>query len=250
MSAEVFDELVEVYDALIDWPKRLAHEEAFYRQLFEQHKVRRVLDVACGTGRHAALFHAWGLHVEGADLSPAMIARCRDEFGDAESLRWAVRGFDEPHGAAGKFDAVICVGNSLALAADEAVVERAVRVMLDAVRPGGVCIVQVLNLWHLPDGPTVWQKCKRVAIGGHAHIVVKGVHRAGGRGFVDLVDLTLAADGVEPRYESPAFLGLKADQLVRTAENAGAKRVQCYGDVQFAAYDRSQSTDLIVVAAK
>ena len=41
---------VELYDALVDWPKRLANEEPFYRQLFERYNVKSVLDVACGTG--------------------------------------------------------------------------------------------------------------------------------------------------------------------------------------------------------
>ena len=37
----------------------------------------------------------------------------------------------------------------------------AIRQMLAAVRPGGVLVVQLLNLWRLPDGPCVWQKCQR-----------------------------------------------------------------------------------------
>ena len=71
----MFDDLTDIYDAMIDWPKRLAHEGSFYRRVFEQHDVRSVVDVACGTGRHAAMFHSWGLRVEAADLSPAMIDR-------------------------------------------------------------------------------------------------------------------------------------------------------------------------------
>ena len=76
----MFDDLADVYEAMIDWPKRLAHEEPFYRRLFERLGARSVLDVACGTGRHAAMFHSWGLRVEGADLSPAMIDRARSQL--------------------------------------------------------------------------------------------------------------------------------------------------------------------------
>jgi hypothetical protein len=60
------------------------------------------------------MFHSWGLEVEGADVSPAMIARCRQQFGEPGTLRWTVRGFEEPAPAA--VDAVVCLGNSLALA--------------------------------------------------------------------------------------------------------------------------------------
>ena len=54
MAGEVFGDLADVYEAMIDWPKRLAGEGPFYRRLFGRHGVRSVIDVACGTGRHAA----------------------------------------------------------------------------------------------------------------------------------------------------------------------------------------------------
>jgi SAM-dependent methyltransferase len=250
MDAQSFDDLADVYDALIDWPKRLANEEPFYQALFERAGVRDVLDVACGTGRHAAMFHSWGCRVTGADISPGMIARCRGQFGESDTLRWVVRGFDEPPETPAAFDAVVCIGNSLALAPDLASVERAVEQMLAAVRPGGVCVVQVLNLWHLGEGPCVWQKCKRTMLGGREHILVKGVHRAGIRGFVELVDLAVTGDAVTPRFDCPTFLGLEAIELTRMVEQAGARAVECYGDFQRDAYRRAESTDLIVVAER
>jgi SAM-dependent methyltransferase len=204
MPKPEFDDLTDVYEVMIDWPKRLANEEPFYRHWFARIAVRRLLDVACGTGHHAAMFRDWGLMVEGADLSPAMIARARANFGESERLRWTVRGFDQPitregeapaeppgataglssseTGIAGKaqpedgtagqassgttqpFDATICTGNSLALAPDLRTVDCAIRQMFAAVRPGGLVIVQVLNLWQYPDGPCVWQKCKKARI--------------------------------------------------------------------------------------
>jgi len=47
----MFQKLTDVYEAMIDWPKRLAHEEPFYRRLFAEHSVQSVVDTACGTGR-------------------------------------------------------------------------------------------------------------------------------------------------------------------------------------------------------
>ena len=31
----MFDDLADIYEAIIDWPRRLAHEEPFYRRLFQ-----------------------------------------------------------------------------------------------------------------------------------------------------------------------------------------------------------------------
>lgn len=246
----MFEDIAELYDALIDWPKRLANEQPFYRAVFERHGVRKVLDAACGSGRHAAMFHAWDLHVEGADLNPAMIAQCRAQFGESDSLRWAVRAYDHLHADAGSFDAVICVGNSLALAPDLETVERALGAMLAALRKGGVCVLQVLNLWHLPDGPCVWQKCKRVTLQSEEHMLVKGVHRAGSRGFVDLIDLIPTPAGIVPRYDSATFLGLESEWISAVARQVGAADVQCFGGFQRPTYDRASSPDLVVLAGK
>jgi len=249
MAAELFDDLSDVYEAMVDWPKRLANEEPFYRELFQRTAAEKVLDVACGTGRHAAMFHSWSLGVEGADVSPAMIAAARSRFGEPEGLRWVVRGFDQPAEAGGPFDAAICVGNSLSLAPDLAVVNQAIRQMLSAVRPGGIVVVHGLNLWRLADGPCVWQKCRRVALPSGESLIVKGVHRCGPRGFMDLV-LTDFPGGNLRHSESVPFLGLEAAGLGQMALQAGTTRLEFFGGYHGEPYDRQESLDLIMVAEK
>ncbi|NUQ61024.1 MAG: class I SAM-dependent methyltransferase [Pirellulales bacterium] len=248
MTAEIFDDLTDVYDAMIDWPKRLAGEEPFFRRLFDRVGARRVVDVACGTGRHAAMFHAWGLDVEGSDISPNMIDRARRGFGESDRLRWHVRGFTEPIQPRQPFDVALCLGNSLALAPDLAAVRRAVAEMLAAVRPGGLAVVQVMNLWRLPDGPCQWQKCKRAALDQGEAIIIKGVHRAGDRGFVDLL-VTRLAD-TQMRADTAMLLGLEASDLEQSARQSGASSVELLGGYQGAPYDRPTSADLIMIARK
>jgi SAM-dependent methyltransferase len=346
----MFDDLADVYEAMIDWPKRLAHETPFYRRLFQRLGLEKmgtgsvppsgiatdkscptvpvpifsgsVLDAACGTGQHAAMFHSWGLRVEGADLSAAMIDRARGAFGEPDGLRWTVRAFDEPivaetekgtgsigaqhpeggqekgtgsicaqhpQGRSGKwclspfpaepFDVAICVGNSLALAPDMATVGRAVHQMLAAVRPGGAVVVQVLNLWRLPDGPCVWQKCRRATLPSQEKgtgsicaphpqgrpgkwclspfpsesqgdiLILKGVHRSGTRGYVDWV-VADPAVATLLRTESTPLLGLEASELERLARDARATTVTFYGGYDDQPYDRQESVDLIMVAER
>ncbi len=246
---ELFHDLTDVYEALVDWPQRLAREEPFYRRLFAEHQVRRVVDVACGTGHHAAMFQRWGLTVEGADFSPAMIQRARRAYDESSSLRWIVRSFDEPIDAEEPFDAAICAGNSLALAADRAMVQRAVQRMLGAVRPGGIAVVHLLNLWRLADGPCMWQKCRRLDLPQGEMLVVKGVHRCGDRGFVDLIVAGLSP-GAGMHSESVPLLGLEAEELEQMAITAGASRCEFFGGYRGEAYARQRSVDLIVVACR
>jgi SAM-dependent methyltransferase len=252
MTQKLFGDLTDVYEALVDWPRRLAREGPFYRRWFERCQVRRVLDSACGTGHHAAMFHGWGLTVEGADLSAAMIERARGRYGEPPGLQWAVRSFDQPCAAEELFDAVICAGNSLALAPDRPTVQRALQQMHAAVRPGGLIVVHLLNLWRLPDGPCVWQKCQRVRLPPREVLVIKGVHRSGGQGFVDLIVADPSAVS-EMDSESVPLLGLEAgelEQMAGAAGAAGAAKREVFGDYAGASYVRESSADLILVAQK
>jgi SAM-dependent methyltransferase len=244
-----FGDLVEVYESLVDWPRRLAHEQDFYRHQFETATVRRVVDVACGTGHHAAMFHRWGLTVQAADASAEMIRHARQQYNESETLEWFVRSYDQPIRADSPFDAAICVGNSLALAATDEMADQAIGQMLAAVRPGGVVIVQTLNLWRLPDGPCCWQKCRRLAGPRGELSVVKGVHRCGKTGFVDVVIIALDGEPVM-RSESVGLLGLDADRLESAAGRAGASRIEFFGGYQGEQYDRNTSVDLVMVCRR
>lgn len=249
MSEDVFRDVTDVYEAMIDWPKRLAGEGPFYRRLFDHIGVHSVVDVACGTGQHAAMFHSWGLRVEGADVSANMIERARANFGEPSNMSWKVRGFDQPIEPNEPYDAAICTGNSLSLAPDIPMMERAVQEMLAAVRAGGVVVLHLLNLWRLPDGPCVWQKCKRAALERGDVVIAKGVHRTGSVGYVDLIIVSLDASA-SMQTESVPILGIEAEKLDKTLRKAGASSVQFLGNYQDQPYDRDGSLDLIVVANK
>ncbi|MHB8863495.1 MAG: class I SAM-dependent DNA methyltransferase [Pirellulaceae bacterium] len=249
MTAPAFDPLADCYETLIDWPKRLAHEGPFFHRLFAMVEAERVLDAACGTGHHAALFHSWGLRVEGADISASMLAQARLRFGEPTGLRWTCRGFDEPVPVPAAFDAAICVGNSLALAPDLPTARRAVTCMLAALKPGGVVVFHVLNLWRLTDGPCLWQKCVPIHGNEGPGVIVKGVHRHGTTGYVDLLVTRLAAEP-ELRSESVRFLGLEGVLLEQWVCEAGAGMATLYGGYHDEPYDRATSIDLILVAQK
>jgi SAM-dependent methyltransferase len=246
----MFDDLTDIYESMVDWSKRLAHETPFYRRLFADLNAKSVLDAACGTGHHAAMFHGWGLRVEGADISQRMIQQARGRHGEQAELRWHVRAFDEPVSSDSPFDVAICVGNSLALAADSAMVRTAIDQLMRAVAEGGAVVLHILNLWHLPDGPSAWQKCFLADRRDERVLVLKGIHRCGDRGYIDLL-MTRGLDG-RPALESHCteLLGLEADQLSRWALRAGARHIALWGGYAGQPYDRASSADLVLVAGK
>jgi SAM-dependent methyltransferase len=88
----------------------------------------RVLDCACGIGLLAAGLARAGYDAHASDISPEMVARTRTLGVQAEVRAWE----DLP--PSGDFDAILCVGNSLAHAEDR---RTALRAMAAALSPGG-----------------------------------------------------------------------------------------------------------------
>lgn len=239
-----FNVLSEAYDAMLNWEKRLANETAFFRWLFDEVKAGSVLDAACGTGRHAAMFAGWGLEVEGADLSEEMIRWCRDHYAGVPRLRWTMRSFLDP--APAKADVVVCTGNSLALVEDLDTCARAVAAMGQSA--GRALVLHVVNLYSRPEGPIGWDKSRRVELSTGPHFLNKGIHRCGERGYVDLVFQPLDKADAQAITQSVAFIGPRAPWLIGQLRACGFNRVECYGDYQRRPFDESSSRDLIAVA--
>jgi SAM-dependent methyltransferase len=96
----------------------------------------RVLDCACGIGLLAAGLARAGYDAHASDLSPEMVARTR-ALGVAAHVRsW------EALPPSADFDAVLCVGNSLAHTPERA---RALTAMAGALRPGGTLVLTTRN---------------------------------------------------------------------------------------------------------
>ncbi len=114
-----------------------------------------ILDVGCGTGRHAIELARRGFKVTGVDLSEGMLAEARRHAADAgvqitlihaDAARW--RPGRRPDAA--RFDAVICLCEGAfgllgsrddALGQPLAILRRVAR----ALKPGARCVFTVLN---------------------------------------------------------------------------------------------------------
>lgn len=249
MSAFSATDLAGWYDTIVDWPKRLAHETPFYRHWFGEARAQRVLDVACGTGHHAALFHSWGLDVEGADLSDAMLEIAERRYGTAPRLTWVLRGYTDPLPSPQSFDVTLCVGNSLSLAPDRAAARQAVGRMVEATVSGGIVIIHVANLWRLPDGPCLWQKAVPLPSEAGTGVILKGLHRHGETGYVDLV-ISRQEPIPSLHSESIRWWGLEANILSNWLTECGGKVLGVFGGYGDEPYQAATSVDLIVVARR
>ena len=139
--------LAERWDQIIDWEGRAAGEGDFFIEALRQRGVRRVLDVATGTGFHSCRLLAAGFEVTSVDGSPAMLRKAQ------ENAR--VRGLTlNPVLAdwrrlsrclAGGFDAITNLGNSFTHLFSDAERRQALAEYHRLLKPGGVLVIDQRN---------------------------------------------------------------------------------------------------------
>jgi SAM-dependent methyltransferase len=138
---------VDKWDQLIDWEARSASEGDFFINELKLRGARKILDVATGTGFHSLRLLKAGFEVVCADGSPEMLARAFANGRKHNHIlrtvqadwRWLNR---DVHG---KFDAVICLGNSFTHLFSERDRRKALAEFYAALRHDGILILDQRN---------------------------------------------------------------------------------------------------------
>ncbi|MBI2915188.1 MAG: class I SAM-dependent methyltransferase [Firmicutes bacterium] len=252
----------EIYDLMVDWERRLANESEFFQQTFESHGVKRVLDCACGTGRHALLFARWGLEVTATDASPAMIEmaarhaaleQARIDLGQVPFHKlgvWSQR-------TRQRFDALICIGNSLSLVAGPAQLGRSLKAMHQALVPGGLAVFQVQNYGRLAAYKQRFTSPRGVRTADLEYLFFKFLDPLpAARGVVPRATMNLAVferpldrdGGWRLSVRTSKLLVISRRLLQGTLASAGFSNPSFFGDYHFSAFDPKESQDLLVTA--
>lgn len=120
----------------------------------------RVLDMACGRGRHAKWFHACGMEVTGIDISEESIDQARARHPGPSFM---VHDMRRPF-ADGYFDAAVCLFNSLGYF-EEAEDDKAVlRTAYQALRPGGRFVIDLMNMPRVLSGLVPEEQVEREGV--------------------------------------------------------------------------------------
>ncbi|MGF1464442.1 MAG: class I SAM-dependent methyltransferase [Maricaulaceae bacterium] len=146
-QAEYVQTFVEKWDALIDWDARAKSEGRFFVDCLRGRGANTVLDVAAGTGFHSVQLLEAGFDVTSADGSSEMLVKA---FANAQARgqilktvqadwRWLNRDIK------GKFDAIICLGNSFTHLFDEMDRRRALAEFYAALAYDGVLVLDQRN---------------------------------------------------------------------------------------------------------
>ncbi|MEQ9814125.1 MAG: methyltransferase domain-containing protein [Azospirillaceae bacterium] len=150
---EYIKTFVERWDELIDWEARAESEGSFFIDVLRSRGKRKILDVAAGTGFHSVRLLQAGFDVTSADGSAAMIAKAFENGqkrglilktvqADWRSLNESIQG---------KFDAIICLGNSFTHLHDEMDRRRVLAEFYAALKHDGILILDQRNYDSILD---------------------------------------------------------------------------------------------------
>lgn len=132
-SAEYYD---LIYSTFKDYASEVALIAALLRRLGPD--CRTVLDVACGTGEHAARLAAEGFVVDGLDLDPAFVRIAAAKHATGRFFVADMSDFHLPY----RYDAVLCLFSSIGYLCTLDRVTRALIGFRDHLAPGGVVVVE------------------------------------------------------------------------------------------------------------
>ena len=230
-----YERLAADYDWMFDDEQlargRAVNLPATARLLQQISPAAAVLEAACGTGVDAAVLARRGFRVCAADGSEAMVeraaARFRQQRLEIPVLRsgWA----DLPAATGERFDAVLCVGNSLVHAAGRAAMTEALAGLRRMARPGGYVVVDSRNWEKLHAERRVVQVADRaVTHGGRRCVVLYAWEipdRFGEEHIAHLVFVFDDGGRIEPHEYPITFHPFTIGELRARLELAGLREV-------------------------
>lgn len=256
----MYDTVSEDYDLFVNWSNRLAFEMPFLeKQLGDDERPVRVLDAACGTGMHAIALAQKGMVVLGADLSSGMVARAHANAETAGvKVRFEVAGFGAleqtfVHQAADRFDAVLCLGNSLPHVQGPVELAATLADFAACLRPGGLLLIQNRNFDAILAERQRWME-PQSAREGEAEWNFLRFYDFEPSGTITFNMITLHRPNPQTPWKqiitsAPLYPLVQAEMLDALA-GAGFKAVTSYGDMSGATFEPAYSGNLVITATK
>jgi glycine/sarcosine N-methyltransferase len=142
-----FDSKVALnWDELINWDKRFKSERNFISKILKKNFCNTVLDVATGSGFDSVLLYRHGFNVTSIDNSIDMLAAAKKNF-KIYKIKSNIKLMDwkNLNKINKKFDAIVCLGNSLACELNEKLRFKAIHNFSRVLKKNGIAIIDHRN---------------------------------------------------------------------------------------------------------
>ncbi len=251
----VFEDLAFIYDQAIDWEQRLALEIPFLSKIIQDNPNARILDLACGSGRHAVALSSKGYEVTGLDLSPQMIEAAKYHAKERGVVaQFSVADMRQLKGLLeGPFDLIMCLGNSLALLPTLNDVQQTLTNVHQLLTEGGSFVSQTLNFEEIRQtGFRFFPLKSGQTKNGKEVVFARFFEPPKTNEFRHLVFLgiTRTESGWQPTFSSQKVLQLDKPILESALHKAGFKHQVFYQDYNAQPFNPQQSRNLISIGTK
>ncbi len=256
----MYDKLASIYDYFVNWDNRLAYELPFLEQqlrtLGEDPSKIRVMDTACGTGRHAIALASHGFQVSGSDLFPEMVSLADANAKAAgEKVTFRTAGFgniSNSFGQPGQFDAVLCLGNSLPHVDSNEDLKKTLLDFKVLLRPGGMLILQMRNFDLVMGEKKRWMEPQTVKDGSTEWLFLRFYDfEADGKIQFNILSLHRKAKTPwHPQLTSTHLLPIFSEELKANLALLEFRDITLYGNLAAEPYAADSSSDLVLIAYK
>ncbi|MFX1516138.1 MAG: class I SAM-dependent methyltransferase [Promethearchaeota archaeon] len=236
------------YDLLVDWKKRLSLEIPFLTEFLQKHPhIQTILEVGCGTGRHAEILHKnLGYQITGIDIEKTMIEEAKKRLPGAEMLSHDF--LDQKILKGRSFDAIISLGNSIGLMASKKNFgEIIIRFSQLLKKPGGLLIFHLLNTSKERHG---WSTPRSIITLEGEFIFLRGFSTT--RKFIHPEILTLYKPKNGDKWEMSStgkanIPRINQKEMTALLKKSDFTNIKVFGDYQRKLFNPSSSIDMIYV---
>ncbi len=202
------------------------------------HAGVRVLDVACGNGRHAQIIQACGAQVWGIDLATESIHEARKSRDS--SIFFEVHDMRKPF-KPGFFDVVCNLFTSFGYFETDEENVKCLKAMVENIKPGGSFVLDYLNPevvcsrlvpFETKQEGDLTFSIERKVVNGRIVKSIEVIHDQKRATFYESVTLYTPA------------------QIQKILKEAGLTDIQMFGDYDLNVYDSAHSPRMIVIAKR
>jgi SAM-dependent methyltransferase len=215
--------------------------ELFVRKLADFlnfNSKHKILDLACGKGRHAISLHQRGLEVVGADLSPESITYAK-QF-ESERLRFYVH--DMRQAIPEKdFDFVLNLFTSFGYFESETENLAVIQSITNALKPNGQLVIDFLNPQWVASTMRPFEIKTVEGIDFQIHKQIEN-------GFI-IKSIEFEFEN-KPYFFQERVKAIDLEEFMKYFSHTGLSLKHCFGNYHLEAFDATKSERLILIGEK
>lgn len=204
----------------------------------------KVLDIACGSGRHSIELARRGFDVTGFDLSEFLIKEARKNLKNSREkdmkIKFLIKDMRD-FNFKGKFDIAVNIFTSFGYFEDDNENEQVIRNVSDSLKKGGYFIFDFLNTYYLERNLVPFSREKH----GNTTVIQKRIIE---NGFVKKRIIIKDKQKISQFDEILKLYSLKDFRKMFKANNLSIRKT--FGDYSGNKFDEKKSGRLVIIAQK